>query len=118
MSFAAKTDWVGLTRTGLTLRSNGQNASNSILEIPGADGSIIGDEITGHIKAPTCEYAVTGSATLNNIALGKVYGSDGAYALTRLHIATGAGQEPTVEADAVQIEDNATQSICTYSIDS
>lgn len=108
MSFAAKIDYVGLARAGLALRSNGQNGSNSVLEIPGADGSIIGDEVYGHVKAPTCEYAISGTATLNGIALGKVHGSDGSYALSRLQVSTGAGQEPTVNADAVQIEPNAT----------
>lgn len=99
MSFAAKEDYAGLARTGLVLRSNGQNATNTVLEIPGSDGSILGDIITGHLKNPTCGYAISGTATLNNISLGKVHGSDGAYALTRLRISTGAGQEPTVEAD-------------------
>lgn len=119
MSFAAKTDYVGLARTGLVLRSNGQNGSNSVLEIPGADGSILGDEITGRIKAPTCEYAINGTATLNNIALGKVHNTEmGPYALTRIQVSTGAGQEPTVNADSVQIEDGATRSVCTYAVDS
>lgn len=107
MSFAAKIDYVGLARTGLALRSNGQNGSNTVLEIPGADGSILGDEITGHIKAPTCEYAISGTADIGGIELGKVYGSSGPYALSRVRVSTGAGQEPTVEADAVQIESGA-----------
>ncbi len=43
MAFAAKTDYVGLASiSGLTLKSNGQNGTNSVLEIPGADGSVIG----------------------------------------------------------------------------
>lgn len=88
-----------------------------MLEIPGSDGSILGDIITGHLKNPTCGYAISGSATLNNISLGKVHGSDGPYALTRLRISTGAGQEPSVEADCVQIESGATRSICVYDID-
>lgn len=118
MAFATKKDYAGLERTGLALRSNGQNASNTVLEIPGADGSILGDEITGHIKNPTCGYAITGSASLSGIALGKVYGTnDKPYALSRLHVSTGAGSEPTVEADCVQIENGATQTICTYDID-
>ena len=118
MAFAAKVDYVGLARTGLEIRSNGQNGSNSVLEIPGADGSILGDEITGHIKAPTCGYAITGSTTLSAVALGKVHGSGAnPYALTRLHISTGAGQEPTVEADSVQIESGASQSVCTYAVE-
>lgn len=119
MAFAEKKDYAGLTRTGLALRSNGQNASNSVLEIPGDDGSIIGDEITGHIKNPTCGYAITGTAQLSGVALGKVHGTnDKPYALSRLHVSTGAGQEPTVEADCVQIENGATQSVCTYAVDS
>lgn len=117
MSFAAKVDYVGLARTGLALRSNGQNGSNSVLEIPSDDGSILGDEITGHIKAPTCEYAISGTAELNDIELGKVFGSVGPYALSRIKVSTGAGQEPTVEADSVQIESGATQSVCTYEVD-
>lgn len=116
MAFAAKVDLVGLARTGLALRSNGQNASNSVLEIPGADGSILGDEVYGHIKAPTCEYAISGVTSLNGIELGKCYNAP--YALTRLHVSTGAGQEPTVDADAVQIESGASQSVCTYAVDS
>lgn len=118
MSFAAKTDYVGLARTGLALKSNSQNASNSVLEIPGADGSILGDEITGHIKAPTCAYTITGNATLNSIYLGKVHGTGNTYALASLKIATGAGQEPTVDASAVQIESGAERAVCIYPVDS
>ena len=103
MSFAAKTDWVGLgaESTSLALRSNGQNASNSVLEIIGADGSILGDEITGHVKSPTCEYAITGNMSLSGLSLGIVYNSDSPFALSHIHISTGAGQEPTLSADAV-----------------
>ena len=116
MAFAEKVDYAGLARDGLALRSNGQNGSNSVLEIPGADGSILGDEITGHIKNPTCGYAITGSAVLSGIALGAVHNQSttAPYALSRLHISTGAGQEPTVDADCVQIESGAIRSICTY----
>lgn len=119
MAFAAKVDYVGIAKTGLELRSNGQNGSNSVLEIPGSDGSILGDEITGHIKNPTCGYAITGAVTLSGLSLGKVHGSgSNPYALTRLHITTGAGQEPTVEADSVQIEAGASRAVCVYDIDS
>ena len=31
MAFAEKIDYAGLARTGLALRSNGQNGSNSVL---------------------------------------------------------------------------------------
>ena len=44
MSFAAKVDYIGLERDGLSLRSNAQNATVTKLEIPGADGSILGTE--------------------------------------------------------------------------
>lgn len=120
MAFAEKIDYAGLARDGLALRSNGQNGSNSVLEIPGADGSILGDEITGHIKNPTCGYAITGSAVLSGIALGAVHNQSTTYpyALSRLHISTGAGQEPTVDADCVQIEDGGMRSVCVYSLSS
>ena len=49
MSFAAKIDYCGLTKYGLALRSNAQNATNGLLEIPASDGSYIGNEIYGHI---------------------------------------------------------------------
>lgn len=116
MAFADKIDYVGLglEAPSLKLRSNAQNATNSVLEVPGADGSIICDEIYGHIKAPTCGYAVVGETNLSSINLGQVYSQVGPYALSRVHISTGAGQEPTVDADAVQIEQDATRSICTY----
>ena len=126
MAFAQKEDYVGLESVAsglLTLRSNGQNKSNSVLEIPGSDGSTLGDEIYGHIAAPTCEYAIVanGSFAAN---LGQVYGSIDTVAgnarplaLSRVHITTGAGQEPTVTADAVQIEPSAARTICTYGID-
>lgn len=118
MSFAAKTDYAGLTRAGLVLRSNGQNATNTVLEIPGSDGSILGDIITGHLKNPTCGYAINGTAVLSGLSLGKVHNTDTTYALSRLRISTGAGQEPTVEADCTQIESGATRSICIYDIPS
>lgn len=105
MAFAAKVDLVGIATTGLSLRSNGQNATNSVLQIPGADGSILGDEVYGHVKAPNCEYAITGNLTLANIELGKCYSTP--YALNNVHVTTGAGQEPTVTATAVQIEPSA-----------
>lgn len=118
MAFSEKINLVGLEVTGLALRSNGQNASNQVLQIPGSDGSILGDEIYGHIKAPTCEYAITARTTLSGLLLGKVYNGEGPYALSRIHISTGAGSEPVVTADAVQIESDAEQSVCTYAVDS
>lgn len=115
MSFATKTDLVGLAREGLELKANAQNASNSLLEIPGSDGSVIGDIITGHVKAPNCDYAVTKRITLAGLSLGHCYNAP--YALASLTVNTGAGTEPTVQASTVEIEQNATQSICTYAID-
>lgn len=114
MSFTAKENLVGLTQEGLSLRSNGHNASNGVLQIHGANGSWIGEEIFGHIKNPTCEYAITKKFSLSNIKLGNCYNTP--YALSRIAISTGAGQEPTFNADAVQIEDGASQSICTYTL--
>lgn len=115
MSFAAKTDYLGLARNGLILRANSQNASNSILEIPGADGSILGDVITGHIKSPNCDYAISGTVNLNDIVLGAVLSAP--YAVSHIHVTTGAGAEPTFTADGVQIENGASQTVCTYQPD-
>lgn len=127
MAFAQKEDYIGLESVAsgtLALRSNGQGKGNSVLEIPGSDGSIIGDEIYGHIAAPTCEYAIVGTGTMSGIELGKVYGDIDTVAgnarplaLSRIHVTTGAGQEPVVTADSVQIEPSAQQTICTYAID-
>lgn len=102
MSFAAKIDYCGLTKYGLALRSNAQNATNGLLEIPASDGSYIGNEIYGHIQNPTCEYAIscdtTISATLGNVE-NSLTGTP--YALQSITINTGAGTEPTVNATAV-----------------
>ena len=118
MAFASKDDLVGIATTGLELRANAQNASNSVLQIPGSDGSILGDEVYGHVKNPNCEYAITGDVTLSTLKLGFVYNSEGPYALQHIHVSTSAGGEPTFTADAVQIESGATQSVCTYAVDS
>lgn len=114
MSFAVKTDFVGLGGTGLEIRANSTNDSQTVLQIPGADGSIIGDEKTGLVKNPSCEYIFTGTYSFSGIILGHVYNTP--YALQHIHISTGAGQEPVVTADAVQIETGATQTYCTYAL--
>ncbi len=55
---------------------------------------------------------------MSGVALGKVHGSGATpYALSRIRIVTGAGTEPTVDTDAVEIESGASQSVCTYAID-
>ena len=118
MSFAAKTDFVGLAGEGLELRANSTNDSQTVLQIPGADGSIIGDEKTGLVKNPSCEYIFTGTYSFSGISLGKVYNTSQPYALQHIHISTGAGQEPVVTADAVQIEANAQRTWCIYDLSS
>lgn len=53
MSFAAKTDYSGLARTGLEIVANEANASNQNLEIPGGTtGNILGSFQFGHVKNP------------------------------------------------------------------
>lgn len=113
MSFANKTDYVGLESIeGLQLRSNGQNKSNTVVQIPGSDGSILGDEQTVVVSNPTCEYAITKDTTVD-ITLGDCYNE--VYALSKVHISTSAGGEPVLTADAVQVEsDDGT--ICKYDI--
>lgn len=116
MSFAAKTDYIGLETQTLKLKSNGENASNSVLEVVGSDGSILSDIITGHIKAPTCEYAIVGNVNLSSISLGSCINSP--YAIQSIRVGTSAGGEPSFSASAVQIEPDATRTICIYPVDS
>lgn len=99
--FSPKIDLVGIgDDTNLKLRSNTHGQSNSVLQIPKSDGSIIDDEIYGHISAPNCDYAITGSTQFQK-NLGQVYSSNGPYALQSISISTGAGQEPSFSATAV-----------------
>ena len=118
MSFATKTDYLGLATTGLEIKGNGQNASNGVLQIPGSDGSILGDEVYGHIKAPNCDYCITQTITLSTLKLGKCFNSDNHYALQSVKISTSAGGEPTFSATGVQIESSATRTVCVYDVDS
>ena len=89
----------------------------SKIPIPKSDGSIIGDEIYGHIKAPTCDYAITKSVSLSGLNLGECKNQDNQYALQSIKISTSAGGEPTFNATGVQIESGATRSVCVYPID-
>lgn len=117
MAFKEKIDFVGLANNvdNIQLRSNGDNASNQTLEIPKSDGSIIGCEVFGHIKAPTCGYAITGPVE-DRLSIGRAYNDN--FALQSVTITTGAGQEPTFEATAVQIEQNSDSSTyCQYITD-
>jgi hypothetical protein len=123
MAFSAKTDWLGLEAqysASLKLRSNGQNATNQVLEIPGHDGSIIGDHIYGSVMAPNCEYAIVGAGAINGLNLGEAYNttpSTTKFAVNRIHVTTGAGTEPVVTAEGVQLEPSASRAICTYEVD-
>lgn len=50
--FSPKIDIVGLesgSEGAIKVRSNAQGQSNSVLQIPKSDGSIIDDEVYGHI---------------------------------------------------------------------
>ena len=118
MSFAAKTDLLGLATTGLELVANAANASNQNLEIPGMDGAIIHVKKFGSVKAPHCDYKITGELSSLAYKLGKVHtgdGNTGPWALKSIQIHTGAGDEPTFGADGVQLKSGATQAVCTFS---
>lgn len=121
MAFSAKTDWLGLETkysSSLKLRSNGQNASNQVLQVPGSDGSILGDHLYGSVWSPNCEYAIVGAASISGLNLGEAYCSTSTkYAISKIHVATGAGTEPTVTADGVQLEPSASRAICVYPMD-
>ena len=119
ISPAEKTDYVGLATTGLELRSNSLGKSGTYLKKNKADGSIGASLLFGEIAAPSCDYVITGTVTPTGWALGKVHGSGSVpYALQSVTISTSAGGEPTVSANAVQIEAGATATACTYPIPS
>ena len=125
MAFSSKTDLVGLasvvTANSIKLRSNGENGSNQVLQIHASDGSYLGDEVYGSVKAPNCEYAIVKAGTLAGVQLGKVYNSLNSmtpYAVNNVQINTGAGTEPTITATAVQLEPAASRAYCVYPLDS
>lgn len=103
MSFTTKKNYLGIEGMGLSIRSNSQNATNSTLQIPAKDGSILDVVTYGHIKAPTCEYAIVGSGDLMGFKLGELRSSDIGcqFALSKIHISTSAGGEPTFTAEGV-----------------
>ena len=116
MAFTPKTDWIGLEDgTNLKLKSNSDGASSSNLEIVGKNGDLICNQIYGQIKAPTCEYVICKDTTVQfdlGVAHNTTYPT---FALQSYTISTGAGQEPTFNATAVQIEANSNNSTyCTY----
>lgn len=81
--FSPKIDIVGLesgSEGAIKVRSNAQGQSNSVLQIPKSDGSIIDDEVYGHIQSPNCEYAIAKTYSLSK-NLGQVYSDKGAFAL-------------------------------------
>ena len=70
--------------------------------------------------APNCEYAIVGAGTINNLNLGEAYNttpSGTKFAVNRFHVATGAGTEPVVTAEGVQLEPSASRAICVYEMD-
>lgn len=119
MATSPKTDYIGLAQTGLEIYGNDSGASNQNNEIPGSDGSLIHCRKFGSIKAPHVDYKITGTLANLKLGLGKVHGTEnaGPYALRSIQIHTGAGEEKTFGADAVQIQAGATKTLCTYDID-
>lgn len=115
MAFKAKTDHVGLAQTGLEIVANSDGATNQLLEIPGSSGAFLGAEKFGSVKAPHCDYKITQAIASLKLTLGKVHATGSAFALKSVNIHTGAGEEPTFAADAVEIEAGSTQTHRTYS---
>lgn len=117
MSFTAKVDPLGIDGNidGLKCKSYSDGASQQVLQIVGKTGSIIGDEQFGAIKAPSCDYVITGNASLASIVLGKAFDDDGIYAINSIQVKTSAGGEPSLSITGVQIETNDDKkTLCTY----
>ena len=114
MAFFTKSDLIGLETQfpqKIQIRSNNHNHSWTLINVPGKDGSYLGEYHDGDIKTPSCEYVVLSDFSFQ-VELGKVYNAP--YALQHVHIATSPGGERVITCDAVQIEPNATTTYCSY----
>lgn len=109
MSWDSKVDYCGLAESGkLALKASTMNRSGQYVEKLGADGAFAATKAFGVQDSPNCEYAIVSDFTLSGKSLGAVVDVDGRkYALSSLHYENGAGAEPKVTANAVQVEDSA-----------
>lgn len=111
MAFLAKTDPFALTGTGnpgagiLECVAVSDNASASLVEAHDEDGTLIAHEVFGQQIAPSADYKVKKSGTLEDIVLGAVTTYDTKrVVLTNFTVNTSAGGETTVTASGEEVE--------------
>ena len=109
MSWETKEDHCGLEiEDKLPVKSANTNTTGQYLEKHGRLGSYVATKAFGVRDEPSNTYTVADSFTLQGAKLGAVNDETGKpYALERIKFSTGADQEPTFDATAQQVEDNA-----------
>lgn len=92
MSFLAKTDYYGLsTGSGskFVIVSSDENKSASTATAQDEKGDIIAEEVYGETSAPSCNYVLSGDATLSGIDMGNPITTGGKnYVITNIGIDT------------------------------
>ena len=109
MSWETKTDYCELEIEGkLECKSANPNTTGQYLEKHGRLGHYAATKPFGVRSAPANRYTVAAPFTLTGKKLGSVADDgDKSYALAKISFSTGADQEPTFEATAQQVEDDA-----------
>ena len=114
MAFATKTDPFGLTGSSqpgygiLECVAVTDNASASLAEAHDEDGTLVAKEVYGAQIAPSADYKVKKSGTLEDIVLGAVTTySTKRVVLTSFSVNTSAGGETTVTASGEEVESSS-----------
>ena len=109
MSWETKEEYCGLAIDDkLICKSANVNTTGQYLEKHGKNGAYAATKPFGVRSAPANAYTIADSFTLTGAKLGSVEEvDDKSYALEKISFSTGADQEPTFDATAQQVEDNA-----------
>ena len=109
MSWETKEEFCGLAIANkLLCKGANPNTTGQYLEKHGQHGDYAATKAFGVRSAPVNGYTIADSFTLTGAKLGSVEEvSDKSYALEKISFSTGADEEPTFEATAKQVEDDA-----------
>ena len=110
MALKTKTDYFGLASKGFEVTDTAENrAAGYVAEARGPDNFLVAADSGGEIVAPSCDYVVTGTATLGSVVIGSVSTIlTKKVALGGISITTQAGQAPKMTATGREIEANGT----------
>lgn len=109
MAFATKTDPFAIVGEAGLLECTAvtDNKSSSVAEAHDAKGTLIAHEVYGEQIAPSADYKVKKSGSIEGVKLGNVTEYDGKrVVLSHIHLHTGAGDEMTLTASGEQVEDS------------